>query len=330
VSDNDGFYGFSADALFHVGISGGKDSTAVLLWLTRESGIPADRINATFCDTGNELDETYAFVARLSDTVHPIRTVMPERDFYELARWKGRFPSPKARFCTEHLKIRPAMKHVKELQDAGEEVVITSGVRGAESPERAKLADREWDTAYDCEHWRPILHWSIDDVWAIHKRHGIAPNPLYAAGMKRVGCAPCIMSRKAELAIIARRFPERIDVIRAAEERMQTETERAGGSFFKAETTPLRYRSWIWQRAGTDDIKPDAAPLDAPESPPGPGQLLNVKEHGSKPKFNRYAIPMIDDIVRWALDGEAASEAQGELFEQDGPAACADRWGLCE
>lgn len=40
---------------YHVGISGGKDSGALLLWMVHESGIPADQIIATFCDTGNVL-----------------------------------------------------------------------------------------------------------------------------------------------------------------------------------------------------------------------------------------------------------------------------------
>lgn len=35
--------------VYHVGISGGKDSTAALLWLVHESGVPKHRINATFC-----------------------------------------------------------------------------------------------------------------------------------------------------------------------------------------------------------------------------------------------------------------------------------------
>lgn len=63
------------NAIYHVGISGGKDSGAVLLWLVHESGIPRHQINATFCDTGNEHEHTYEQVRILHEQVHPIETL---------------------------------------------------------------------------------------------------------------------------------------------------------------------------------------------------------------------------------------------------------------
>lgn len=47
------------DTIYHVGVSGGKDSGAVLLWMVHKSGIPREKINATFCDTGNEHERTH-------------------------------------------------------------------------------------------------------------------------------------------------------------------------------------------------------------------------------------------------------------------------------
>ena len=66
-----------SDAIYHVGVSGGKDSGAVLLWMVHESGIPRHQINATFCDTGNEHKHTYEQVRILSEKVHPIETLKP-------------------------------------------------------------------------------------------------------------------------------------------------------------------------------------------------------------------------------------------------------------
>lgn len=54
-------------------------------------------------------------------------------------------------------------------------------------------------------------------MWLIHKRYGISPNPLYAKGAQRVGCLPCIMSRKSEIRMIAEKWPQRIDMLRRAE-----------------------------------------------------------------------------------------------------------------
>ena len=61
---------------------------------------------------------------------------------------------------------------------------------------------------------RPIIEWTLADVWEMHRRHGIKPNPLYAMGATRVGCGPCIFARKAEIRMIAERYPEAVDRVR--------------------------------------------------------------------------------------------------------------------
>jgi hypothetical protein len=81
--------------------------------------------------------------------------------------------------------------------------------------------------------WRPIMDWTVDDVLAIHHRHGVEIHPLYKAGMSRVGCWPCIFSNKEELRLIAKIDPARIDLIRyleieATEARRQRNIEKPG------------------------------------------------------------------------------------------------------
>jgi 3'-phosphoadenosine 5'-phosphosulfate sulfotransferase (PAPS reductase)/FAD synthetase len=203
--------------IYHLGISGGKDSTAALLWLVHESGYPHDKIRVTFCDTGNEHQITYDYIAMLSEKVFHIETIKPPLDFYELAKKKGRFPSVKARFCTQELKIFPSQRYVLNLMRDGAKVLLLTGVRASESKKRADLPEFEWDSFYACDMFRPLLHWSLNDVWAMLAKCGIPRNQLYDYGAKRVGCLPCIMSRKAEIRMIARNFPERIDMIRKAE-----------------------------------------------------------------------------------------------------------------
>lgn len=131
------------NTILHVGISGGKDSTAVLLWMLYESGIDRSKLDVTFCDTGNEHDWTYAHVRMLHEKVHPIRTLKPELLFFPLALKKRRFPSTKARFCTEFLKIYPTEDHIRKLKLRGLEPIAVSGVRADESEERRHLP--EWD-----------------------------------------------------------------------------------------------------------------------------------------------------------------------------------------
>jgi len=199
--------------IYHVGCSSGKDSSGLLLWLVRESGIPSGQIRATFTNIGNDAPETLEHIEYLSHEVHPIETIYPPIDFYQLARKKGRFPGAKSRFCTQELKMKPSKAYIDGLLAEGYDVVPCSGVRKEESDTRAKLT--EWgnplENYYGLSEWRPLIEWKIEEIFLLHKRHGIRLNPLYAMGMSRVGCLPCIMSRKSEIRRIAKNFPERIE-----------------------------------------------------------------------------------------------------------------------
>jgi hypothetical protein len=93
------------------------------------------------------------------------------------------------------------------------EVVNAIGIRAAESAARAKLSAWEYQPGFDCDVWRPLLNWTEQDVIDIHQRHGLEPNPLYLRGAERVGCWPCIFSRKREIALVADLTPERIEEI---------------------------------------------------------------------------------------------------------------------
>jgi 3'-phosphoadenosine 5'-phosphosulfate sulfotransferase (PAPS reductase)/FAD synthetase len=224
----------------HIGVSGGKDSTALLLWAVHESGYPRETLDVTFCDTENEHELTLAYIDMLSRKVHPITTLKPPLGFYDLARKKKRFPSAKARFCTQELKMKPTQAHVMSLVGPETQVVLHSGVRAAESLERSKLEPESFDDYFACLVRRPLLRWKIEDVWAMHAKHKISPNPLYALGAKRVGCLPCIMSSKAEINMMSRQFPERIDMLREAE---QSFDNINGSTFFAPRTVTERHRT---------------------------------------------------------------------------------------
>lgn len=280
-----------ADALYHVGISGGKDSAAALLWLVHESGVPKHQINATFCDTGWEHEWTYRHIQLLNDTVHPIETLKPELPFFELARKKRRFPSARARFCTQELKIYPSQDHIAYLLEAYKCVVAVSGVRADESEERSKHLEWDFSGQLLTISWRPLLRWKLADVLAIHAKYGVPMNPLYAAGAKRVGCFPCIMSNKAEVRNIALNFPERIAEIREAE----LSFARAFGrppSFFARDKVPERFRTMPYQTES--------------------GETMMVCS--------------IDDAVRWSMTGKGAKGS----YEDDPPEPISCSSGFCE
>lgn len=196
-------------------VSGGKDSTAMSLHL-RELGIAHRRV---FMDTGWEHEKTYEYLrGPLTEALGPIEEIRGPLDMVGLIRKKGMFPSKRIRFCTQELKVKPMIAYLRALMDAGEDVINTVGIRAEESRSRAQMPEWEWSDGFDCEVWRPLLNWKLDDVIAIHKRHNVEPNPLYLEGASRVGCWPCIYARKSEIRHIADSDPARIDLLRVLEE----------------------------------------------------------------------------------------------------------------
>lgn len=162
-----------------ISVSGGKDSTALLLLAIERQ---PENLSAVFADTGNEHEQTYDYVRYLADAVgieirwvkadftrqiagkaEFVKTKWAEKGvpqanieralaalkptgnpFLDLCIWKGRFPSTKAAFCSEELKRNPIINQVQNpLLDAGDDVVSWQGVRRDESLNRRFLIERE-------------------------------------------------------------------------------------------------------------------------------------------------------------------------------------------
>lgn len=199
-------------------VSGGRDSSAMSLYLT-ELGIEHDRL---FLDTGWEHPATYEYLrGPLTDKLGPIHEARGPLTFEQLVEKKGLFPSRVMRFCTTELKVFPAQRWLSEHGDAlGVELVNAVGIRRAESRARSQMAEWEWSDTFDLELWRPLVTWTKDDVAAIHKRHGLAWNPLYDWGFSRVGCYPCVHENKKGISLVAEFSPERIDLIGRLSDRL--------------------------------------------------------------------------------------------------------------
>jgi 3'-phosphoadenosine 5'-phosphosulfate sulfotransferase (PAPS reductase)/FAD synthetase len=238
-----------------VSISGGKDSTAMWLHLKHERGI--ENLIPIFADTGWEHPLTYEYLDYLETAIGPLVRVKPDLDFVELAKKKKRFPSTKARFCTENLKMKPAKAWLEAQFAAGslvrENTIQCSGVRHEESPARAKMAEFvELDDYNKLPQWRPIIAWTWQEVFAIHDRYGVKANPLYSMGMSRVGCMPCIMANLGEVAEIARRFPDVVEKVERAEAVFGD--AECPSSFFAPDTIPERFRSKTWKNPKSGEV----------------------------------------------------------------------------
>lgn len=179
--------------------------------------------------------------------------------FLDLCIWKGRFPSTRARFCSEELKKLPIDEQViVPWLEADHDVQSWQGVRADESENRRNLPVNELKrTLGDAEHWihRPILQWTVDDVFAMHRRHSIEPNPLYKQGMGRVGCMPCIHCKKDELREIANRFPEEIARVAEWERIVSRASKRGRSTFFAADKTDAQHLNYNEVSAATHGIE---------------------------------------------------------------------------
>lgn len=121
-----------------LGISGGKDSAALALYL--RDLYPQLDIEYYTSDTGRELDETYALIARLKSALgREIKEIKPIEENYTNAEsnfdhflelYGGYLPSSMARWCTKKLKLEPFEDYI------GEEPTISYvGIRGDEDRE---------------------------------------------------------------------------------------------------------------------------------------------------------------------------------------------------
>jgi 3'-phosphoadenosine 5'-phosphosulfate sulfotransferase (PAPS reductase)/FAD synthetase len=86
--------------------------------------------------------------------------------------------------------------------------------------------------------FRPIIHWTAENVIGFSQAHGLRPNPLYMQGMGRVGCFPCINASKGELRQIGLRFPDAVDRITAWEGIVAAASKLGKATFFASDVTP--------------------------------------------------------------------------------------------
>ena len=164
--------------------------------------------------------------------------------FLDLCIWKGRFPSTKARFCSEELKRNPIIEQVQmPLLEQGDTIWSWQGVRADESLARRDLPELELVGsgvgAGELWNYRPILTWTAEDCFAMHRKHGIKHNPLYEQGMGRVGCMPCIHARKDELLAIAQRFPAEIERVAQWEGIVKDASKRGTSTLLNASVKGL-------------------------------------------------------------------------------------------
>jgi len=118
-----------------LGISGGKDSAALAIYLNNK--YPQLDIDYYVCETDKELDETYKLINSLEVYLGKSITKLkaaensPEAQFdHFLKLYGGYLPSSNARWCTKKLKLEPFEKFVSDTP-----TISYVGIRGDEDRE---------------------------------------------------------------------------------------------------------------------------------------------------------------------------------------------------
>jgi len=174
-----------------VGLSGGKDSTALALRLAEVE----PRKYVYICnETGNELPDMKAHWGNLENILgEPIQRVRHARSLIEEIEKINMLPNVFARWCTIRLKIEPTLDYFESLP-AGSTLYV--GLR-ADEMERKGLYGEDITVRFPMREW----NWNEKDVWDYLNSKGICIP-------KRTDCALCPYQRLGEWRDLYENYPD--------------------------------------------------------------------------------------------------------------------------
>lgn len=187
-----------------LGLSGGRDSAALAVYMRQH--FPELPIEYFFTDTGKELPEVYSFLDRLEGFLgRPIARLNPDRDFdFWLREYNNFLPSPRTRWCTRQLKLRPLERWLRS--DLGDGIIVHSYV--------AIRSDEPGREGYQATHANMKVHLPLRDAGI--DRDGVIEmleqadvgEPEYYRWRSRSGCTFCFFQQKIEWVRLAENHPQ--------------------------------------------------------------------------------------------------------------------------
>jgi 3'-phosphoadenosine 5'-phosphosulfate sulfotransferase (PAPS reductase)/FAD synthetase len=178
-------------------LSGGKDSTALAIYMRdRVAGM-----EYVFCDTGEELPETYEYLDRIEAYLgQPIVRLNPDRPFsHFLDIYRGVLPDARTRWCTRMLKIKPFERYVGD-----DPVVSYIAIRADELHRKGYISTKpNITTIY------PFIEGGMvkEDVYRILEESGIGL-PEYYKWRSRSGCYFCFFQQRNEWVGLLEQHPD--------------------------------------------------------------------------------------------------------------------------
>ncbi len=215
------------------GISGGKDSSALAVYMRRR--VP--EMEYFFCDTGAELPETYEYLTRLEVILgKPVARLNASRGFdHWFEVFRGALPSPQMRWCTKNMKIKPIEEWIGD-----DPAVSYVAIRSDESNRKGHIS-----TKRNIETRFPFVEDGIDrsNVLRILEDAGIGL-PEYYEWRTRSGCYFCFYQRKAEWIGLADRHPDLFDRAVAIERKVLLQAGADGDADFGGRAMKGRQYTW--------------------------------------------------------------------------------------
>lgn len=225
-----------------IGLSGGKDSTALAIYMKKTRPDIFEKCECYFTDTGTELPEVYAFLDMLEEylgkeilyikattdqdkfkVVNKKDTSVPFDDI--LNSFNGYLPSPNARYCTRTLKIVPMEKWI-----GNDHCISYVGIRAEREGYISKSKNSNITAVF------PFREdgLTLNDIYNIlDESVGL---PSYYKWRTRSGCYFCFFMRRCEWAVMSILYPEWFDKAK------KYETEHSDGRLYTwVKDKPLDY-----------------------------------------------------------------------------------------
>ena len=189
----------SAKSRHVMGISGGKDSAALAIYIKENYPDLHEKMEYFFTDTGVELKEVYELLDKLVEYLgKPINRLNSGKDFFHWLKVQDNMlPSSQQRWCTKKMKIQPFEEFVGD-----DEVISYVGIRSDENREGYVSRKPNIKAIF------PFVGDGVvrDDVFRmLEESVGI---PEYYKWRSRSGCFFCFFQRQEEWLGLKRNHPK--------------------------------------------------------------------------------------------------------------------------
>ena len=207
-----------AGALVAINTSGGKDSQAMAILLTRI--VPRAQLVAVHAPLGEvEWPGTIEHIEATLLAGVPLlfAPVASGKSLLDRVDERGMFPGVRQRWCTAEHKRGPIERELRRYLKAHPRfegrLINALGIRRDESRDRARRIpwrrnERMSVAGREVFDWLPVFELKTEDVFRVIAEAGQSPHPVYSFGLTRCSCSFCIFASRSDLRRAAELRPD--------------------------------------------------------------------------------------------------------------------------